>query len=178
MRIKEQKIPSDSLIETALNRTDYWDSFSVEVPIPSDEILEQMPISFFKVTPNWFRYLMYFRERIAKMIGLKTGEGANVEQQLKEFKGEVGQSISLFHVLGRTEEEIMVGESDSHLDFRLSYFAIPKSEMVTELHLSTTVEFNNWLGRLYFLPVGPIHRIIVPITVSYTHLTLPTNREV
>jgi len=109
---------------------------------------------------------MYIRERIAKMIGLKTGEGADIEKQLKEFKGEVGQSIALFHVLGRSEEEIMVGETDSHLDFRLSYFAIPKNETRTTLHLTTTVKFNNWLGRLYFIPVGPVHRIIVPILLK------------
>ena len=28
--------------------------------------------------------------------------------------------------------------------------------------VSTIVRFNNWLGRLYFLPVRPIHRLIVP----------------
>ena len=154
------------MIESSLSRNDYWDSFAVEIPLPADKLIEQLPILFFKVIPSWFQYLMYLRESIAKMIGLKTGIGVDVAQQIKDFRGEVGQSIALFHVLGRNETEIIMGENDKHLDFRLAFFAIPSSEITTELHLSTTVQFNNWLGKLYFIPVGPIHRIIVPIILK------------
>ena len=30
------------------------------------------------------------------------------------------------------------------------------------LTISTTVEYNNWFGKLYFFPVRPFHKLIVP----------------
>lgn len=156
-------LPKGSLIETDLNRIDYHDSFGIRTAVVVS--VDQLPPLFFKVFPRWFRGLMYLREAIAGLIGLKTGEGIDVRQQLKSFSGEVGESIALFHVLGRSEEEILTGENDRHLDFRLSFFARPL-EKGTELVLTTTVQYNAWLGKAYFLPVRPIHRLIVPIILK------------
>ena len=105
------------------------------------------------------------RDAIAKLIGLKTAAGIDVEKQLRDFTGQVGDSIALFHVKGRSETEILSGESDRHLDFCLSFFAIPKGTG-TQLSLATTVQFNGWLGKVYFVPVGPIHRFIVPVILK------------
>ncbi|MBW4457320.1 MAG: DUF2867 domain-containing protein [Nostoc indistinguendum CM1-VF10] len=33
--------------------------------------------------------------------------------------------------------------------------------------VSTVVKFNNWLGRAYFVPVRPVHKIIVPAMMRY-----------
>jgi hypothetical protein len=157
------KLPQPSLICSALDHIDYEDTFAVKVP--GLVAAEQMPPLFFKVFPKWFTGLMYLREAIAGLIGLKTGKGIDVKRQLREFKGEIGESIALFHVMDRNDEEILTGENDRHLDFRLSFFARPVGEE-TELLLATTVRYNALLGKLYFLPVRPIHRIIVPIILK------------
>lgn len=166
MKTKKCKMPLNNMIESSLQRNDYWDSYSVEVPFETSNSLERLPVLFFKVFPGWFKALMYLREIIAKAIGLKTADGMDIKQELKSFRGEVGQSIAIFNVLGRSDTEILTGESDSHLDFRLSYFAIPKGKNKTELNLTTTVEFNNWLGRLYFIPAGIVHRIAMPLVLK------------
>lgn len=106
---------------------------------------------------------MGLRELIAKWIGLKTATGMNIEAQLQNFSGQPGESIALFHVLGRTETEILSGEEDAHLDFRLSFFVYPEEEGVQKIVLSTVVQKHNWLGHLYFFFVKPFHRLIVPI---------------
>ena len=159
------EIPSESLINSAMERIDYQDAFAIDVPLASDALPEKMPILFFKVFPSWFRGLMYLREFIARRIGLKTAHGMDVEQHLNNFTGEVGEAIALFKVMGKNETELLMGENDKHLDFRLSFFAIPKGQS-THMILATTVQFNGWLGKLYFLPVGPIHRLIVPIVLK------------
>lgn len=153
-------LPENSLIANALERIDYDDAFALKVPGRID--VSQLPPLFFKVFPKWFMGLMYLREALAGLIGLKTGKGIDVKKQLREFSGSVGESIALFHVMGRSEEEILTGENDSHLDFRLSFFARPGGSE-TEVILATTVQFNALIGKLYFLPVRPIHRLIVPI---------------
>lgn len=163
MKPYSRSIPAPSLIVQSLGRTDYQDTFGIKTS--TQVSVEKLPPLFFKLFPSWFTGLMYLREAMAGVIGLKTGKGIDVKQQLKDFRGEIGESIALFHVLGRSEEEILTGENDSHLDFRLSFFARPE-EKGTELILTTTVQFNGWLGKAYFMPVRPIHRLIVPLILK------------
>lgn len=170
MKSYKRTIPEKSLIQTALPRIDYADVFAIETDRAVN--MADLPILFFNSFPAWFMVLMGIREKLAKIIGLKTAAGMDVAKQMEDFKGEVGESIALFHVLGRTDEEILSGENDSHLNFRLSFFCLPK-EGKKEISLATTVLFNNWIGRLYFLPVGPIHRLIVPILLKRMVEQLP-----
>lgn len=165
MKTYKVELPKDSLIYTALDRIDYWDAYGIKVPLESANVPAKMPVLFFKVFPAWFRGLMYLREAIAKVIGLKTAMGMDVAQQIKNFKGEVGESIAVFNVIGRSETELLTNENDAHLNFCLSFFAFPQGDE-TELILATTVQFNGWLGKVYFVPVGPIHRLITPIILK------------
>ena len=156
-------LPEKSLIKNSLPRNDYEDAFAVEMQYPVP--LAELPKLFFIAFPTWFIVLMGIRETVAKLIGLKTSHGMDVKKQIKEFKGEVGESISLFHVMGKTEEEIMTGESDSHLDFRMSLFSRVKKDK-HEMIIATTVQYNNWVGRVYFFFVKPIHRMVMPILLK------------
>ena len=155
------QIPEGALIEQAVRQIDYQDTYAIQVDPSKAVPTEKLIPLFFDSFPNWARVLMGIRETLANWIGLKTAKGMDVAQQIKSFKGEVGQSIALFQVWGRTPQEILTGERDKHLDFGLSFFGIEKPECF-EIRLSTIVQFNSWLGRVYFFPVGPIHRILVP----------------
>ena len=74
------------------------------------------------------------------------------------------EKLGLFRVFHRTDNEVILGEDDKHLNFRISLYKedTPDSEGSKHLTLSTTVVFNNWFGKLYFLPVKPFHKLIVP----------------
>jgi hypothetical protein len=67
-------------------------------------------------------------------------------------------------VFDKTDNEIVIGENDKHLDFRVSLLFDENKNHFDEksLTISTTVKFHNWLGVLYFLPVRPFHKLIVP----------------
>lgn len=163
MKVYSLPLPPESLIADALDRVDYADTYGIRTNAVVKP--ETLPPLFFQVFPKWFTGLMYLREALAGIIGLKTAKGIDVRQQLLDFTGKEGESIALFHVMGRSEEEILTGENDRHLDFRLSFMARPRPDG-TELILATTVQFNGWLGRAYFLPVRPIHRLIVPLLLK------------
>ncbi|WP_228390859.1 DUF2867 domain-containing protein [Chryseobacterium contaminans] len=77
---------------------------------------------------------------------------------------EVGERYGLFKVFNKTNNEIVMGENDKHLDFRISLLFDKNQGGQDEnsLTISTTVKFHNWLGVLYFLPVRPFHKLIVP----------------
>jgi len=165
MTVRKIELPPDSVIYSSLSRNDYSDVFSISFTSTQAIPVEKLPLHFFNAVPKWFGALMMIRETIAKWIGLKTATDMDVNQQLADFTGEVGESIALFKVMGKTETELMAGENDKHLDFRLSYFSTRTAEQ-NEIALATTVQFNNWVGKVYFLPVKPIHRLIVPILLK------------
>jgi Protein of unknown function (DUF2867) len=69
-------------------------------------------------------------------------------------------TVGVFKVLDRQDDEILLGEDDRHLNFRASVQLKREAEKCWAI-VSTVVQFNNWLGHAYFVPVRPIHKIIV-----------------
>ena len=165
MKVYPKTIPPDSLISEALSRIDFSDNYGIKISSAYPVEQEELPILFFKSFPKWVEILLYIRESLAKIIGLKTAEGMNIEKQIREFKADKGQSIALFKVYGKTSQELMLGQDDRHLDFRLSIFTVKEGDF-TEISLATTVQFNGWLGKAYFVPVKPFHKIIVRLTLK------------
>jgi len=176
MIVKKIDLSTDAVIFSSLSRNDYSDVFSISFPSAQAIPVEKLPIHFFNAVPKWFGGLLMIRETIAKWIGLKTATEMDVNQQMANFKGEVGESIGLFNVMDKTATELMSGENDKHLDFRLSFFST-RNAGNNEIALATTVQFNNWLGKVYFLPVKPIHRIIVPILLKRMAKQIQENEQ-
>lgn len=83
-----------------------------------------------------------------------------------------GERIGIFPVVARTPDEILLGLDDRHLDFRVSV-RVADEESANLGIVSTLVRFNGWLGRAYFLPVRPAHRLIVPVMLRRGALRLP-----
>ncbi len=105
-----------------------------------------------------------FRNKVVGLFGLKTGAETDPEKEAGSLTFEVGDRVGLFKVFDKTSNEIVLGEDDKHLDFRVSLLFDKNQGGQDEnsLTISTTVKFHNWLGVLYFLPVRPFHKLIVP----------------
>jgi hypothetical protein len=85
---------------------------------------------------------------------LKTG---NPLREEKTFFP-VGSRAGYFTVLDRNENEIVMGEKDKHLNFNTSVFIDRENAFI---YLTTIVHFNNILGKAYFIPVKPFHKLII-----------------
>lgn len=56
-----------------------------------------------------------------------------------------------------------MGDTDKHLDMAPSVHKRSNSETGrVVLTVSTVVHIHNGLGRLYMLPVAPVHKLILP----------------
>ena len=165
MKIIMTTLPSKSTLNNQ-QKYDYVDSFETEISDPNNKITSSdVGKAFFSSAPKWVENLMNLRNKIAIIFGLKTDPKAgNKKQQLDNFKCEKGEQLGLFKVLDKTETEVILGENDKHLDFRVSLFLENASvnPQNKKIIISTAVVFNNWFGELYFLPVRPFHRLIVP----------------
>lgn len=126
--------------------------------------IEDVGRSFFRSGPAWVEGLFALRNRIVGALGLKT-PGATSERQrlLDGMRCEVGEHLGLFRVFAKNEQEVVLGEDDRHLNFRVSLFIGQLGDGCDkELVVSTVVKCHNWLGKLYFVPVKHFHRLIVP----------------
>ncbi len=103
--------------------------------------------------------MLHFRNALARPFGLKTEFDA--VPPLNHEILQVGDQVGIFKVFGRTDEEVLMGENDKHLDFRVSV-RLEQEGSTQWAVVSTVVHFKNWFGRLYFTPVKPFHRLIVP----------------
>ncbi|HBV15214.1 DUF2867 domain-containing protein [Chryseobacterium carnipullorum] len=169
MKIKKTEFPKESALSREKVIFDYTDSFMGEVLNADGNITTaEIGKAFFSSTPQWGKKMFAFRNSIVKMFGLKTGTDRSKIQDPGDLKLEVGQRVGIFKIFDKTENEIIMGENDKHLDFRVSvlYDKAKRNTGKNSLTISTTVKYHNWMGILYFLPVRPFHQLIVPVMLK------------
>ena len=151
--IATNQIPEKSIISENFGNIHYCDSYMIL--IKTNETVDSITTKIFTL-PNWIKGLFKFRNLITKRLGLKTD--SKTEASAPYYP--IGSKAILFPVIDRNESEIVMAENDKHLNFRTSIMTEPVDGL-TQVCLTTIVQFNNALGRLYFWPVKPFHKALV-----------------
>ncbi|MGG5207918.1 DUF2867 domain-containing protein [Chryseobacterium sp. MIQD13] len=178
MNITKTELPKESVLYREKHYFDYMDSFKGELNGKRDITTAEIGTAFFTSSPQWGKKMFAFRNKIVKMFGLKTG--INNKMPLSDnFKLKAGEQVGIFKIFEKTDHEIILGEDDKHLDFRVSllYDKIQDGTEGNSLTISTTVKYHNWLGILYFMPVRPFHQLIVPVMLKRVIAKLEKNPE-
>jgi len=153
--IRTNKIPENSMILKDFGETHYCDSYLIRTQ--TNNSIDKIATDIFK-TPKWADMLMGIRNIVVNIVGLKGG-GYKKDTYSSDYYP-VGSRAVYFTVIDRNENEIVMAENDKHLNFRVSVMIHRYEDMVT-INLSTIVKYNNFLGRLYFCPVKPFHKLII-----------------
>jgi hypothetical protein len=160
-------LPANSVLNKDHRLFHYIDSYQSSFTDAANQIgIDKVAKLFFTSGPKWIDKLFALRNKIVRLFGLKTSsaDSRQPQNELNNFKGEKGEQIGLFKVMDKTPQEMVLGEDDKHLNFRVSLLldtALSQSQQ-KNLIITTTVKFNNVFGRLYFLPVRIFHKLIVP----------------
>lgn len=123
--------------------------------------------AFFLGAPKWVSSLMQFRNKLVTYLGLKTDQ-----QQEKSIEAihtsnfEIGEKFGLFEVTNRTKNEIIMGTDDKHLNFRVSIYLKDCQDKNYTIYLTTAVQINNALGKIYFFVIKPFHKIVVRVFIK------------
>jgi hypothetical protein len=152
--------PADSRIAALLPGAYFYDAWSVPAGQPELSALDQ----FLKAsarTPRWVSACMALRNRVVSWFGLKhLGALENVKTGADYHPGE---RVGIFTLFENSFDEVLLGDRDKHLDVVLSvHRSRPGAGQEVVLTLTTVVHLHNLLGRLYMIPVTPMHRIIAP----------------
>jgi hypothetical protein len=148
--------PAHGLLRHYVGPGDFLDGQSVPLPHPAPDIAT-LTIAIFFHMPGWARALLALRDTLVRPLGLKTG----TEQDLRPPTVEEIRTATypgIFAVHAASDDEVILGADDRHLDFRVSVLRSADDDIVA---LSTWVRPHNLLGRAYLAAVYPFHRLIV-----------------
>jgi hypothetical protein len=164
MTVLKPSLPEDSLLHKQTATVHYQDCFAASVFSAAPVTIKQTGIAFSTGAPAWIGKLMKLRDQIVGSLGLKTGKGLTAAPPTTFNNGD---QLGIFKILDKNEKEVILGENDKHLDFRVSLY-LQQQPTEQQLLCTTTVHYNNRLGKIYFFFVKPFHRLIVPAMIKST----------
>jgi len=105
--------------------------------------------------PGWFDGLMALRNRGMRLLGMKDLGSLRAVQDTMAPRP--GQRLGIFTLQSLHDDAIVLEDNDRHLRVQLAL-----QWQGDVLEVATVVHTHNVSGRVYMLPVAPVHRLIVP----------------
>lgn len=150
--IDQVALPQRSVLEPLYAKAGFADAFAIDLPSTATGDAERLAAHVLMGQPRWVGWLLKLRDTLVAGFGLKTSSG---------LRGDAATDrVDFFRVYDRRPHEIILGEDDRHLDFRLSVL-VDESESSRRLIATTVVSFNHLAGRAYIAAIAPFHRLIV-----------------
>ena len=156
-------LPAQSGVTHAYQSVNLADAFAIQLPPGASGDPDALARFIFSNQPSWVAQLMRVRDGIVAGFGLKTaGHLATLANDPKANR------VGIFKVYSTSETEIVLGEDDKHLDFRVSVLCSggPAPGSSRHLTISTVVHCHNLLGRSYLMAIAPFHRMVVKASLQ------------
>jgi hypothetical protein len=158
MQVRPVALPAQSAVAAVYQSTNLADAFAIQLPSGTSGDPDVLWRFLVLQQPSWIGWLITVRDAIVACFGLKTAK------HLATLSGEANaERIGIFKVYSKSDTELVLGEDDKHLDFRLSVLRTPDSSpsLGGQLIVSTVVHCHNILGRAYIWVIAPFHRGVV-----------------
>lgn len=157
-QVRKTTPPSDGLIAESYDHADFVDAYVVRLPPDVQYQMKDIADRAFGSRAGWVNVLLRLRDAVMRRTGVKTTGDMRGSQPLPG-------RVDFFPVLSEQEHEIVMGEDDRHLDFRLSLQRRfdPDGAFVIA---TTVVRAHNLLGRAYLAAVRPFHDIVARSSLS------------
>ena len=150
-------LPPQSAITSVYGSASLADAFSIRLPAGATADPELLARFIFSQQAPWVTALMTLRDLLVSAFGLKT------TKHLASLGGNPRGRVGIFRIYSTSDTEIVLGEDDQHLDFRVSVLCAgePASAGPRRVVVSTVVQCHNRLGRAYIRLIAPFHRQVV-----------------
>ena len=147
-------VPSDSALAPLYVGADLLDAFAIDLPAVANDDLDELARAALERPVWWIRALTRLRDAIMATFGVKSSRAIGAAAAAR------GPVIGYFPLLSRSADELVVGEDDRHLDFRVAILLRSAAAGGRELVVVTVVHCHNRLGRTYLAVIAPFHRVI------------------
>ena len=161
--VREVPPPTESGVASWFDAADLADAYAV--PIDAADVakgVDGLARSAFGDPAPWIRLLMGLRDALVVGFRVKTSQEVR-----RAAIADNAERIDFFRILARSDRELILGEDDRHLDFRLSLLLRARPDgSGDELVATTVVRCHNALGRVYLALIAPFHRLVVITNLS------------
>ena len=123
------------------------DAFAISLPPNTIRNTEVLTRHVLGRQAWWVDTLLSLRDSIVYNFGIKTATSLR--------RDNAHRRIGIFQMYQMSADEVVVGEDDIHLDFRVA--AKLDDDQLT---LVTVVHTHNWLGASYLWIIAPFHRLV------------------
>lgn len=152
--VTERSPPEQSRLADWYRGADLVDAFAVQLPTGFDADIHAIGQAILGRPAGWFKALLVIRDGIVRPLGLRTSA------ELRGTSSKRGR-IDFFPIRSADERELILGEDDRHLNFRISLWLERGSNGPDFVVATTVVRCNNRLGQLYLAAIRPFHRLVV-----------------
>lgn len=157
MAVEKTTLASGSQLHTFFDDGDFLDCYSVRIGrtnIPISDVAQRIFIGL----PRWINAFLAVRDFGVMPFGLKTTAKLPTNLNFRTSI-DVGDHINFLCVRSIGTNEIILGEDDKHLDFKISVYR--DNETSDQISLATWVRAHNRFGKIYLGAIAPFHVRIV-----------------
>ncbi len=158
MKVVECDVPSGSMLSRELIERAYFrDSFRASLN-RSDLGVTDIFFAIFAHHPLWMKLLLIVRNKAASLAGLDAPSASEIirHADIKD-RYVIGEKIGVWPIFSLSEDEVVAGRNNKHLDFRVSVLKLPDGDG-SSVAVSTVCTVHNLFGKLYLFFVVPFHR--------------------
>lgn len=155
--VQRRQLSQDSALHQIRQEQDFLDCFSVDLPDDARTLSDLAQTTFIELSP-WIQALLAIRDSAVSIKGLKTTRRLPKNLSFRD-RLHVGEQINFLTILSLSEHEIILGEDDAHLDFRIAFQVDGRNPR--RVSLATLVHPHNRYGRIYLKLILPFHNRIV-----------------
>ncbi|POR48304.1 DUF2867 domain-containing protein [Bosea psychrotolerans] len=145
--------PPESVVASWYENASLLDSYSIDLSSSKQDSMRVLATRTVGDQPAWIKALVAVRDAMVTPFGVKTSGEVRASRADTE-------RVDFFPVQWEGQDEIVLGEDDRHLDFRLSLLR-RKSPAGTQLIATTVVHTHNALGFTYLNLIRPFHHLVV-----------------
>ncbi len=145
--VREVELPPESQLHPRIASGDFVDCYRVASGL-SPRQAAQVITDF----PGWARFLLRIRRFVTTPFGL-SNDGPAADDK-----------VGIFPVESESDQELIAGFNDRHLDFRVSVMSLN-----SEVFLGTWVHPHNLGGRIYLNTILPFHILIARDALRRVH---------
>ena len=153
-------VPSDSVLAPLYAGADLLDAYAIHLPAGASDDPEVLARVAFERQAAWIRALTWLRDAAMATVGIKSSRAIGAAAAAR------GPVIGFFPLLSKSARELVVGEDDRHLDFRVAILLRTGAAGARELVVVTVVHCHNRLGRAYLALIAPFHRVIAQASLE------------
>ncbi|WP_315831965.1 DUF2867 domain-containing protein [Bradyrhizobium prioriisuperbiae] len=157
MNVVACDVPSGSVLSReSIERAYFRDAY--RAPLSHGELaISDIFAAIFAHHPLWMKLLLIVRNKVASLAGLDAPTASEILRVEIKDRYVIGEKIGVWPIFSLSENEIVAGRNNKHLDFRLSVLKVPDGDN-TSVVVSTICMVHNLSGKLYLFFVVPFHR--------------------